>query len=173
LLRNGARLHSDLVNQSDACSLSILDTDGLVICWYDDLHAGITSVAEVIDHHVAQFYAPPHLADVLAREHLRKARSYGNSMQTGWRRHPGGTAFWATTEIRPFVLRDGQVEGFLHVIRATGGPQSCTSLIDARPYFHVAPHSPCWVHCASEDGTTMDAENFERHARRPSRSMQL
>jgi hypothetical protein len=173
LLRKGERIHIDLVNQCDTCSLAILDTDGFVICWYDDLPDGDTPVGEVIDHHVAQFYAPTHLAGVLACEHLRRAESYGSSMQTGWRRQPGGTAFWATTEIRPFVLRDGRVQGFMHVIRATDGPQPCAGPIDSRSYFYVAPHSRRSVHCADEDQSKMGAQSFERDARRPLRTVHV
>ena len=133
LLHKGALINTDLLHRSDACLLAILDTDGFVISWYDSLQSSSATVRDVVDQHVAQFYAPTHLAGILACRHLKRAASRGSSMQTGWRQRPGGITFWATTEIKPFVLRDGRVQGFAHVIRPAGDPRQQVSLVDLYP----------------------------------------
>ncbi len=165
LLRKGARIHVDMVNQADACSLAILDTEGLVVCWYDGLPDRCTPVGEVVNRHVAQFYAPTHLAGVLACEHLRKASSQGRSNQAGWRRQPGGTAFWAITEITPFVLRDGRVQGFLHVIRTAGGPQQHTAVLAGPTYLYATTRYRSWAPCAARNGAAMRASTASRDTR--------
>jgi len=165
LLRKGARIHVGMVNQSDACSLAILDTEGLVVCWYDGLPDRCTAMGDVVNRHVAQFYAPTHLAGLLACEHLRRAASQGTSTQTGWRRQPGGAAFWATTEIKPFVLRDGRIQGFLHIIRSTAGPQQHTAVLASHPYLYAAAHYSGGVSRAASNGLTAWARTLDRSGR--------
>jgi hypothetical protein len=167
LLRKGARIHGRMVSQSDACSLAVLDTAGLVVCWYDGLSNRSAPVGDVVNCHVAQFYAPTHLAGMLACGHLRRAASQGGSLHTGWRRQPGGPAFLAITEIRPFVLRDGRVQGFLHIIRAASGQQQHhPAPIASRPFGYAAAHGNSGEPCAASNQTTIGAATLHRDPQR-------
>jgi hypothetical protein len=121
LLHKGEQLHVAMVKRADRGWLTMLDTEGMVVLCYDATSPDAT-YAHVLDRHVAQFYAPQSLADVLARDHLRAAEAVSCSQHAGWRCCPNGTIFWAVTTIEPMLLRDGRIQGFAHVIRAADGP---------------------------------------------------
>jgi hypothetical protein len=116
LLHKGERIRIHMVETADVAWLAMLDDEGMVLACFHTTGIAAT-YAHVLDRHVAQFYAPQSIADVLARDHLRAATQAAGSQHLGWRRGPNGVLFWAMTTIEPLVLRDGRLQGFSHVMR--------------------------------------------------------
>jgi hypothetical protein len=123
LSRKGARMLVSMVDTQDKGTLSILDVNGVVVYWHDGARATLHGAAHVLDHHVAQFYAPEKDSRVLANDHLSKAFARGGSSELGWRRHADGSVFWGLTVIEPLLLADGRLQGFTHLTRAVSEPQ--------------------------------------------------
>jgi hypothetical protein len=123
LLHKGERIRIHMVETADVAWLAMLDDEGMVLACFHTTGVAVTH-AHVLDRHVAQFYAPQSIADVLARDHLRAATQADGSQHLGWRRSPNGVLFWAMTTIEPVVLRDGRLQGFSHVMRTANADGS-------------------------------------------------
>jgi hypothetical protein len=122
LSRKGAQLLVAMVDRQDKGMLSVLDVNGVVVFWHDGGQSAGRS-DDVIDNHVAQFYAPNKHARTLAMDHLRQAYTQGGSSEFGWRRRADATVFWGVTTIEPLLLADGRLQGFTHVTRAVNEPR--------------------------------------------------
>jgi hypothetical protein len=120
LLHKGERIRIHMIAAADAAWLAMLDDEGMVLACFHTTGVAVT-YAHVLDRHVAQFYAPQSIADVLARDHLRAAAQADGSQHLGWRCGPNGVLFWAMTTIEPVLLRDGRLQGFSHVMRNADG----------------------------------------------------
>lgn len=119
LIRKGASMQAAMLARSDVGSLAMLDACGVVVYWGERSLAGTTSEPpiNVLKHHVSQFYLPEDVARSVPLLHLRNAAAAGSSTQSGWRKRPDGSAFWATTVIEALSLRGGSLQGFSHIVR--------------------------------------------------------
>jgi hypothetical protein len=112
-----------MVENQDKGMLSILDVHGVVVYWHDGAHARSQGTDDVLDRHVAQFYAPKKLSQVVANDHLCKAFTRGGSSELGWRRRADGSVYWGVTVIEPLLLADGRLQGFTHITRVANEPR--------------------------------------------------
>lgn len=135
LLKKGARLHAASMDRGDHCSLAMLDSDGIVVAWYDDSTDSSRVGVHVVDRHVSQFYVPADLAANLPGVNLLSAAICGGNTQQGWRRQPGGAIVWAMTVIEAVVLKDGRLQGFTHVVRTAEGPRAEPPIQMPQPSF--------------------------------------
>lgn len=117
------------------CSLAMLDSDGIVVAWYDDSTDSSRVGVHVVDRHVSQFYVPADLAANLPGVNLLSAAICGGNTQQGWRRQPGGAIVWAMTVIEAVVLKDGRLQGFTHVVRTAEGPRAEPPIQMPQPSF--------------------------------------
>lgn len=129
LWRKGAQLYSAMQANSQAGSLAMLDEGGMVIAWYERAESNASSADEcVVDTHMSQFYVAEDQALGVPVRDLCSAAIHGRSTQTGWRRFPRGATCWATTVIKPIMLRDGRLQGFSHVTRPSSDrPQNMSA----------------------------------------------
>jgi hypothetical protein len=123
LSRKGARMLVSMVENEDKGMLAILDVHGVVVYWHDGALAEAQSTDDVLDRHVAQFYAPKKLSQVVANDHLCKAFTRGGGSELGWRRRADGSVFWGVTVIEPLLLADGRLQGFTHITRIVNEPR--------------------------------------------------
>lgn len=123
LLKKGARLHAAHLARGEHCSLAMLDTQGIVVAWYDPSGDSSSMRTQVVDRHVGQFYMQADLESNIPDLDLLAAAVSGGNTQQGWRRQPKGPVIWATTVIEAIVLSDGRLQGFTHVIRPAEGPR--------------------------------------------------
>jgi hypothetical protein len=123
LSRKGAQLLVSMIDRQDKGMLSVLDVYGVVVYWHDGSQASDAGATNVLDQHVAQFYAPKRQSRSLANDHLCKAFAQGSRSEFGWRRRADGTVFWGVTVVEPLVLADGRLQGFTHVTRAVNEPR--------------------------------------------------
>jgi hypothetical protein len=124
LQKKGARLHAASLGRGEHCALAVLDSQGIVVAWYDDAKGSQRVGTHVLDRHVSQFYLPADLASNLPGLNLLSAAMCGSNTQRGWRRQPSGAIMWCTTAIEAIVLKDGRLQGFTHVIRPVEGPRA-------------------------------------------------
>ena len=132
LSRKGARLLTSMVDTHDKGMLSVLDVNGMVVFWHDGSEAADNS-SGVLDHHVAQFYAPKKIARSLAHAHLERAFAQGKSSEVGWRRRADGTVFWGLTVIEPLLLADDRLQGFTHITHAVNEPSEPVVRVQCEP----------------------------------------
>jgi PAS domain S-box-containing protein len=117
LQKRGALMHAAMAGESENRSLAMLDENGFVVSWYAQA-AGAAS-EHVVDRHVSQFYTPEDIARNQPLRDLRSAVVGGTITRQGWRRQADGTTFWGTVVIEAVVLRDGRLQGFSYVTRAS------------------------------------------------------
>lgn len=132
LIRKGARLHASMLERSDGGSLAMLDSLGMVVCWYEggkELAAG--SEQAVLSQHVSQFYVPTDVATNMPAAHLKHAASAGSSTEPGWRKRSDGSTYWATTVIQSIALQGGPLQGFSHIVRESDALLHAQSRIEA------------------------------------------
>jgi hypothetical protein len=122
LMRKGANLYSKLSAAADFDSIAMLDEDGIVVAWYERAERRDFSGSRVLHGHVSRLYMPEDVALGVPVRDLCSASIHGGSTQTGWRRRPDGTKYWARTVIHPILLRDGRIQGFSHVMRRCSSP---------------------------------------------------
>jgi hypothetical protein len=116
LQRRGALMHSAMVRDGENSSLAMLDESGVVVSWFGQAGARDD---HVVDRHLAQFYLPGQIASNQPHRDLRSAVVRGSTTQQGWRRRADGTTFWCNVVIAAVVLRDGRLQGFSYVMRAS------------------------------------------------------
>ncbi len=123
LLRRGALMHAALGGpDAKDCSLAMLDEEGVVVSWYARTGGEGRLAEPVVDRHVSQFYVPEDIECNLPLRDLRAATIEGSNTRQGWRRRPGGIAFWGTTMIEAILLRDGRLRGFSYMTCGSAGP---------------------------------------------------
>jgi hypothetical protein len=132
LTRLGADMHATSVERGDICSIAILDTDGMVIAWHDNLPDAARFHFGVLGMHVSQFYLPQDVAFQQPGHRLFAACLHGSDTQERWHRRPGGSVFWAVTVIEARRLKGGEMNGYSHVTRYSQDPRERT-LAKARP----------------------------------------
>lgn len=118
LLKRGARLHMTMAENAQSSSLAMLDETGLVVCWYGSPDGRDYASEEVVDRHISLFYVSEEVARRQPYRDLRTAVIDGRITRRAWRRRRDGSAYWATFDIEPVVLRDGRVQGFSYVTRS-------------------------------------------------------
>ena len=123
LLRRGALMRAALGPDAKNCSLAMLDEAGVVVSWYARNGADDRLAEQVVDRHVSQFYVPEDIACKQPLRDLHAATIEGSSAGQGWRRRPGGIAFWGTTLIEAILLRDGRLRGFSYVTCGSARPR--------------------------------------------------
>lgn len=133
LVRKGARLHASMLERSDGGSLAMLDSLGMVVCWYDGAK-GLKASPEnaVLSQHVSQFYVPADVATNVPAAHLKRAASSGSSTEPGWRQHSDGSTYWAITVIQAIALQGGPVQGFSHIVRESDDSTNAQIRTDAQ-----------------------------------------
>jgi hypothetical protein len=128
LLNAGTRLHAALAKRSEHCALAVLDEDGVVVSWYDQLFGPACTSDGVLYQHVSQFYMERDVAAGVPARSLRCAADCGIDIQEGWRRRPGGAIYWGTTTLETVADGDGHTFGFAHITRRVQGPWEVTHL---------------------------------------------
>ena len=128
LQSTGVRLHAAFAKRSEHCALAVLDGDGVVVSWYDQLFGAARIAASVVDRHVSQFYVESDVAAGEPSRSLRSAADCGVDVQEGWRRRPGGAVYWGSTAIQTVLDGDRRVLGFAHITRRVQGPWGVTHL---------------------------------------------
>jgi hypothetical protein len=115
LIRKGAGLYSTASAVTTFGSLAMLDENGTIVAWYEGAGSRQFGGGTLINNHVSQLYLPEDVALGVPVRDLCSATIHGTSSQTGWRRGSEGTTFWATTVIKPILLRDGRLQGFSYL----------------------------------------------------------
>jgi hypothetical protein len=133
LREHGAHVHLTMLRKADEGSMAVLDPSGLVVCWYARSGDFQRADRPVLGRHVEQFYVASDVAGHLAERHLEAAEAYGHSARDGWRLSASGLRFWGRTEIRVVLGADGNLDGFVHVIRPTCGSMDAASVAAPRP----------------------------------------
>lgn len=141
LMKKGARLHAASMSRGDHCSIAMLDSEGVVVAWYDDSKDCARVGMHVVNRHVSQFYVPADLASNLPGLNLLSAAVCGGNTQQGWRRQPSGAVIWGTTVIEAVVLNDGRLQGFTHVIRPAEGPRADLQVKMPLPLFRTSANA--------------------------------
>lgn len=118
LLKRGARLHMTMASKASSSSLAMLDEAGIVVSWYGSSDGLDYASEEVVDRHLSLFYVSEDVARRQPHRDLRAAVVDGHMTRQAWRRRSDGSAFWASIDIVPLVLRDGRVQGFTYVASA-------------------------------------------------------
>ena len=139
LLRKGARSHSKLGERASRCSLAILDEFGMVVAWYDRCRS--TSSDEVVGKHLTEFYIPTDVANAVPAQHLSASVIDGSNTRTGWRLHVDGRVYWGTTVITPIVMRDGRLQGYMHLTEESQAPWGRAPLTSIRSRLEAELHA--------------------------------
>lgn len=122
LIRRGATMHSALGGAAYDSSLAMLDEMGMVVSWYGSTDGRDRRAEHVVDRHVAQFYKKEDVDTQQPLRDLHEAAMAGTSTRQGWYRRAEGAAVWATSEIKPLLLRDGRLQGFSFLTCQLAGP---------------------------------------------------
>lgn len=96
----------------------MLDEAGIVVCWYGSPDRLDYVSEQVVDRHMSLFYVSEDVARRQPNRDLRAAVVEGRVSRQAWRRRFDGSAFWASIQIEPLVLRDGRVQGFSYMASA-------------------------------------------------------
>ena len=138
LLRKGARLYSNVSWTSNFASLAMLDEDGIVVNWYER-ESRYGAHRSPVNEHVSSLYMPSDVAMGVPVRDLCSAAMNGEFVADGWRVGMDGQKFWATTTIRPVLLRDGRLQGFSHVTHRTAAPWRSGRALNIWPWRRRTP----------------------------------
>jgi hypothetical protein len=133
-----------MLRQSDDGSMAILDRSALVVRWYVGAGDRGRKGSTVLGRHVAQFYGASDVASGVLQRHLELATARGRSTRHGWRVSAAGRRFWAETDIQPIRRHDGDLIGFVHVMR----PQRDSSEPVGACFAAGRSHAPAYA-CAA------------------------
>lgn len=122
LLRRAALMRAALGADVQNCSLAMLDERGVVVSWYGRRCEPDLGDDSVVDRPLSQFYVARDVALNEPRRDLRAASVDGRITRRGWRLGSAGIAYWCTTVIEAVLLRDGRLQGFSCVMRASEYP---------------------------------------------------
>ena len=114
------RLQEALQRRSGAQNIAVftLDVDGRVATWTPDAQRVYGYTAdEVMGRHVSMFYSPDTPADYPDEELLARAAETGVHVDELWRVRRDGTRFWAYVVVAAQRSAEGEVRGFIKVVR--------------------------------------------------------
>lgn len=134
-----------------------LDSHGRVQGW----NAGAAHVLgyrgeEIIGKHVSVFFSAESAAAGHPQKELTQAGEFGSHMSEGWRVRRDGTRFWAHVVITAQQSLDGEVYGFLQVVRdesEAGARQQRSS----RRFSDLFDLTPTGIALFNEAGHVLDA----------------
>jgi PAS domain S-box-containing protein len=100
------------------CAIYMLDPTGCIISWNPGAERikGY-SAAEIIGHHVSEFYTAEDRANAVPQHVLSVAASKGKFEGEAWRVRKDGTRFWASVLVDAIRDTDGTLIGFAKITR--------------------------------------------------------
>ena len=109
---------SEILDSAVDTGIVTLDRDGRIVSW----NAGAArllgwSESEVQGRTIAFLFDPEDVANNLPTGEIEDAVTKGRGGQEGWRYCRDGSRIWAVGELSPVRGDDGEVEGFIKIIR--------------------------------------------------------
>ncbi|MCJ2083506.1 PAS domain S-box protein [Methylobacterium sp. J-090] len=131
------------------------DPDGCVTRW----NAGAELImgwheAEMLGRPIDVVFTPEDRADGLPQEEMRLALRTGRAPGERWHVRKDGSRFWASGEAKPLTSENGEVLGFLKILRDLSGEREAGAALQASElrYRSLVEVSPQVVWFASADG---------------------
>ncbi|HIV71132.1 MAG TPA: PAS domain S-box protein [Candidatus Aquabacterium excrementipullorum] len=117
-LRDAEERHRQILNSATDYAVISLDLDGVVTSWNE----GATRVlgwteGEMLGQTVHRFFTPEDVADQRIERERAVALDKGFAQDESWRVRRDGTRFWASGQMTPLRNDQGQVIGFVKVLR--------------------------------------------------------
>ncbi|GAA1029006.1 hypothetical protein GCM10009557_16000 [Virgisporangium ochraceum] len=107
-----------LLDGAGDCAIVTLDPEGRVTSWSSSAERLLGyAEAEIVGHPVTAFFRPEDVSAGLPARLLSEARTAGRVETAGPRLRRDGTTFWANSVITAAVADDGDLRGFVKVIR--------------------------------------------------------
>ncbi|WP_321813356.1 EAL domain-containing protein [Paraburkholderia sp. J69-2] len=99
-------------------SIYLLNAEGLIRTWNAEAaNATGFPAEEIVDRHFSCFYSSDEKLAEVPAQHLHLASTTGKFEAEGWRVRPDGTQFWAHVLIEPVYGGDGELHGFVKLMR--------------------------------------------------------
>ncbi|KQP74859.1 histidine kinase [Methylobacterium sp. Leaf111] len=131
------------------------DPEGRVTRW----NAGAERIlgwseAEMLGRPADVFFTPEDRASGIPREEMRLALRTGTGPNERWHVRKDGSRFWASGEVKPLRSEDGEVLGFLKILRDRTGEREAGAALQASElrYRSLVEVSPQVVWFADADG---------------------
>lgn len=111
-------LNERILDGANDYAIVATDPEGRITRWNAgaELIMGWTE-AEMLGRPVDDFFTPEDRAADVAREEMRLALQTGHGPDERWHLRKDGGRFWASGEVKPLTSRDGEVLGFLKILR--------------------------------------------------------
>jgi PAS domain S-box-containing protein len=108
-----------IVNGATDTAIISTDTEGLVTSWNTGaIHILGWTEAEMLGKSLDRiFIAEDQTRGLFAREIADARRTGRGGGEEGWRQRKDGTRFWATGELTPIRSDDGEIVGFIKIVR--------------------------------------------------------
>ena len=110
--------------------------------------------AEMLGRPVDAFFTPEDRADGIPRSELSLALQTGRAPDERWHLRKDGSRFWASGEVKPLTSGDGEVLGFLKILRDCTAEREAGAALQASEmrYRSLVEVSPQVVWFADADG---------------------